>query len=120
MKKIVIILVGSSLFFAPISYAESREHLENVLKGAVAGIVATAGVAFSREHLSPDMGDWKLHDNYGICRDQLQGRVAVAAAAGGLAAVEGPQSIDVKKVSAQLAGILLGTCVANYVSKLIS
>jgi hypothetical protein len=102
------------------SYAESREHVENVLKGALAGMAGMWGVEFSRKHLLPDASRLKLHENFGICRDELQQRVGVAAAAAGLAAVEGPQSTNLKKVSAQLAGILLGTCVANYVSKLMS
>jgi hypothetical protein len=101
------------------SFLDSQ-FTQQFLKGFAAGAIAGVSVEFLRNHILPDITDWNLYGNYGICRDQLTGEAKVAAATLGVAAFSRQYYSKAKLMGAQLAGIIVGACAASYVSKVLT
>ncbi len=131
MKKVAVVLALVGLFVAPThaeqkkSYYSGSECVDEFVKGIIAGAVATLGLEAAREYILPDMGSFKLYDNYGICRDRLEGEGRVALAAIGFVGTEklvtgNVPAVTFKRTGAQMSGIIIGAMLANYASKLAS
>lgn len=98
-----------------------RTCKKELLKGFIAGAIATLGVDIVRDYILPNVDSLKLYDNYGICRDRLTGEATVVAATLGVSAVDASrddkEKLSLGKLSARLAGVISGALCAKIVKK---
>jgi|SRR5579871_2746001 len=94
--------------------------LSELTTGIVAGAASCAAVNGLRAHVLPDLSSLKLHDNYGICRDQLAGEAKTGIALLGMQAIKPSTCASLKKLSARIIGIVAGITVAEVIKKQLS
>ncbi len=98
----------------------NSECTQQFLKGFGAGAAAGAVVNLLLPSFKEFTKNWNIHDNTGICRDQLAGQATVTAAALGISGLSTSHYSKFKLMGAQLVGIIVGACAASYAMKLLT
>lgn len=126
MKKLSIICIAiltCTKIMCTGTFTQLKTYGREFLHGTTAGVLSAVVVNHARDHILPDMTQYKLYDNYGVCRDQLAGGVKVATGAFGIVYYNQDKQTDkpdTKAYAARMTGILAGMNITAVLTKIYS